>query len=452
MDRLREKDPETIGPYKLIARLGAGGMGIVFLGTKGVERAAIKVVRNTFLDDPSLKARFVREIDTLSKINSPYVARIIDSSTEADFAWHAVEFVNGPTLRELISSNGPLGEDHWWELAQQLADGLDSFHQLGIVHRDIKPSNIIMSETGPKIIDFGIAQDDDATSLTTTGAVAGSPAWLSPEQLEGSDITPGSDLYSLGSVLVFVGTGRSPWGDDTSMSVPVVYQKILSGAPDLSGLSESQRATVEALQDKHPRSRRFTGSATKLAPEKPRGEKTRVRVSPPPSALSEPNTDPSPTDSPGTPAPNGIPPFSGSQNPSQNSQYSAQKPLAGDFPMLDREEWEIIAETEFWSDTPWQSALPISVTSLEAINPSYVDSLHPFDRREAKIVFAMLEVDDKLLWHVCGQPDLTLALTTITFDQWLRVLNPEPIEAWQQAGSPSLRSWTSGPFGQWLGA
>jgi serine/threonine protein kinase len=451
MDRLREHDPETIGPYKLIARLGAGGMGIVFLGTKGVERAAIKVVRNTFLDDPSLKARFVREIDTLSKISSPYVARIIDSSTEADLAWHAVEFVNGPTLRELISSGGPLAEEDWWQLAQQLTDGLDSFHQLGIVHRDIKPSNIIMSETGPKIIDFGIAQDDDATSLTMTGAVAGSPAWLSPEQLEGSEITSGSDLYSLGSVLVFAATGKSPWGDDTSMSVPVVYQKILSGASDLNGLSESQRATVEALQDTHPGSRRFIGKASKHAPKKPRDEKTRVRVPPPAPSLSEPNMGQWPTDSPAIPAPNGIPTFSGPQKPSQNGQYSPRKPLAREFPMLDREEWEIIAETEFWSDTPWRSALPISVTSLESINPSYVDSLHPFDRREAKIVFAMLDVDDKLLWHVCGQPDLTLALVTITFDEWLRVLNPDPIEAWRQAGSPPLRSWTTGPFGAWLG-
>jgi len=298
MDRLRPNDPETIGPYKLIARLGAGGMGVVFLGTKGVDRAAIKVVRSTFLDDPSLNTRFFREIDTLKKIDSPYVAKIVDSSMDEDFAWHAVEFINGPTLRELIDTNGPLPEDAWWKLAQQLGEALNSVHALGIIHRDIKPANIIMSDTGPKVIDFGIAQDSDATSLTTTGAVAGSPAWLSPEQLEGTDITPGSDLYSLGSVLVFAATGRSPWGDETSMSVPVVYQKILSGQPNLDGLSARQKTLVEGLQNSDPSTRSLPENwrqsrpvETKIIPHT--GTKTTAKQPspppPPPSATTKPN-------------------------------------------------------------------------------------------------------------------------------------------------------------------
>jgi len=248
MDRLRHNDPEIIGPYKVIARLGSGGMGVVFLGTRGVDRAAIKVVRSTFLDDPSLNTRFFREIETLKRIDSPFVAKIVDSSIDDELIWHAVEFINGPTLRELIDTNGPLSEDAWWELAQQLGEALNSVHALGIVHRDIKPANIIMSDKGPIIIDFGIAQDSDVTSLTTTGAVSGSPAWLSPEQLEGTEIGAGSDLFSLGSVLVFAATGRSPWGDETALSVPVVYQKILSGQPNLEGLSGSQQNLVTALQ------------------------------------------------------------------------------------------------------------------------------------------------------------------------------------------------------------
>lgn len=257
MDRLRPSDPENIGPYKLIARLGAGGMGVVFLGTKGTDRAAIKVVRNSFLDDPSLKTRFVREIETLKKINSPFVAKIVDSSMEEELSWHAVEFVNGPTLRELVDSNGPLAQEAWWELAHQLGEGLAAVHRLGIVHRDIKPANIIMSDTGPKIIDFGISQDSDATSLTMTGTVAGSPAWLSPEQLEGIAVTAGSDLYSLGSVLVFAATGQSPWGSETSMSIPAIHQKILTGQKNLEGLAVSQRELIKDLQNPNPSKRQF---------------------------------------------------------------------------------------------------------------------------------------------------------------------------------------------------
>lgn len=277
MEKLRKGDPEKIGPYDLIARLGAGGMGVVFLGTRGVDRFAIKVVRSSFLDDPSLKTRFLREIETLKKVSSPYVARFLDSSIDEELAWHAVEFVNGPNLRELVDSKGPLSEADWWRLASQLKDGLESIHSLGIVHRDIKPSNIIMSESGMKLIDFGISQDSEATSLTTTGMVAGSPAWLSPEQLEGTDVSAASDLFSAGSVLTFAATGRSPWGQETSMSVPVVYQKILSGEISLQGLSDAQRAVVSNLLQREPQIRSFGVSA--LAAPQPTEKSTQPSLS-----------------------------------------------------------------------------------------------------------------------------------------------------------------------------
>ena len=257
MEKLRQGDPESIGPYSIIARLGAGGMGVVFLATRGAERVALKVVRSSFLDDPSLRTRFEREIETLKKVSSPFVAKIIDSSIEGEIAWHAVEFVNGPTLRELVDANGPLSSNNWWALASQLQKAVEAIHELRIVHRDIKPSNIIMSETGPKLIDFGISQDSEATSLTGTGMVAGSPAWLSPEQLEGSEIGAGSDLFSVGSVLTFAATGRSPWGDETSLSVPVMYKRILSGDSFTEVPAEFLEA-VSALMEAEPRNRRFT--------------------------------------------------------------------------------------------------------------------------------------------------------------------------------------------------
>ena len=267
MDPLASEDPRQLGPFKLIARLGSGGMGVVFLGSKGSQRVAVKVMRSSFLDSPNLKTRFQREIDTLKKLKSPYVARYLDSDIEGELAWHAVEFVNGPTLKERIEHDGPMNAEDWAQFYDQLRQALSDIHSAGVVHRDLKPSNLILSESGLKIIDFGISHDSDATSLTTTGMVAGSPAWLSPEQLEGTEIGPGSDLFSAGSILVFAALGRSPWGNETTMSVPVAYQKILSRDFQLEGLSEPARDAVTALCEEHPMNRRFVdsqGGAPKL--------------------------------------------------------------------------------------------------------------------------------------------------------------------------------------------
>lgn len=247
MDPLMESDPRQLGPYKIIARLGSGGMGVVFLGSKGSQRVAVKVMRSSFLDSPALRTRFEREIATLKKIKSPLVAQYLDSEIEGELVWHAVEFVNGPTLKERIESDGPLNEEAWWALYSQMREVLNDVHQAGVVHRDLKPANIILSETGVKLIDFGISQDSDATSLTSTGMVAGSPAWLSPEQLEGTEVGPGSDLFSAGSILVYAALGRSPWGSETTMTVPVAYKKILSLDFDFDGLPSAYRNAVSSL-------------------------------------------------------------------------------------------------------------------------------------------------------------------------------------------------------------
>ena len=172
LEKLRAKDPKKIGPYKLVGRIGSGGMGVVFLGTLGTEQVAVKTVRSSFLDDPGLKSRFTREIDNLKKMNSPRIAKYLDSSISGEVAWHAVEYIDGPNLRDLVKSQGPLPEDQWWSLAAQLVDALQYLDKLGIVHRDIKPSNIIMSDDGISLVDFGISQDTDSTSITTTGMVS----------------------------------------------------------------------------------------------------------------------------------------------------------------------------------------------------------------------------------------------------------------------------------------
>ncbi len=255
MQRLREKDPQKIGPYTLVARLGAGGMGTVFLGSEGTKQAAIKVAREGFLDDPSLRTRFEREIATLARMDSPYIARFLGSAIEEDLAWHAVEFVNGPTLADRVEQDGPLNHEEWRVLAEEIRLALDAVHKVGIVHRDLKPSNIILSELGMKLIDFGIAWDSDQTSVTTTGMVAGSPAWLAPEQLDGLPVSQETDLFSAGSVLMFAATGRSPWGRTSTTSVSAVVARIASHKPDLSGLTPEQREVVEGLIAADPRAR-----------------------------------------------------------------------------------------------------------------------------------------------------------------------------------------------------
>ena len=264
--KLRAKDPRKIGPYQIEARIGSGGMGVVFLGSHQGKKVAVKTVRTSFLDDPSLKSRFQREIANLKVMNSPRIAKYLDSAIlDEEIAWHAVEYVDGPNLSELVKAKGPLPEDQWWAVAAELIETLRYLEGLGIVHRDIKPSNIIMSEEGISLIDFGISQDSDSTSITSTGMLSGSPAWLAPEQLEGTKLSSASDWFSAGSVLVFAAKGKSPWGNETSMTIPVLYQKILSASPNLSGLSEEQRSLVEGLLDPNPKNRKLPKSLPKFS-------------------------------------------------------------------------------------------------------------------------------------------------------------------------------------------
>lgn len=252
MKRLDAKDPQTLGPYSLVARLGSGGMGVVYLAAKGSDRVALKVVRGSFLDDPSLRSRFLREVSTLQKINHRNVAKVLDSDTDDDIAWLAMEYVNGADLKTIVEDKGPLSEARWFDLASGLLHALVAVHAEGVVHRDIKPANVLIEADQPKLIDFGISQISDETSVTATGLVAGSPAWLAPEQLEGGELSPAADMFSLGSVLVYAATGRSPWGEASTMTAPVIFNKILNSQPDLSGLTDSQRALVEPLLSSEP--------------------------------------------------------------------------------------------------------------------------------------------------------------------------------------------------------
>ena len=256
MERLKKSDPDFIGPWKLINRLVSGGMSVVYQASKN-ERAsvALKVIRSQYLDNQVDRSRIEREISTLTQIKSNFVCQIIDSDITEDFAWIATEYINGPDLKTKVNLDGPYAEDDWFLLSKGLLEGLKAIHAYGVIHRDIKPTNILIAADGPKIIDFGIAQSSEATSLTSTGLIAGSPAWLSPEQINGDKVTYTSDIFSAGAVLNFAVSGISPWGDNTKITKDVIYNRILQKEPDLSSLSTLQRSLVEKMMDKSPKSR-----------------------------------------------------------------------------------------------------------------------------------------------------------------------------------------------------
>ena len=254
MERLRAGDPEQIGPWQIVNRLGAGGMGIVYMGTNGTRAAAIKIVRDFLLEDPSSRTRLAREVTSLKKVKSKYVAEIVGADIDASPAWIATNYVDGPSLKTLIENEGPLSELQWFELATGLMSALAGVHAVGVIHRDVKPSNVLMSATGPRIIDFGISFSSDATALTRTGMVAGTPTWFAPEQFQNTKITTAVDNFAAGSILFFAATGTSPWGNEDT-SVANTMNQILNKDPDLKLLTENQRVIIGQLLDKNPKNR-----------------------------------------------------------------------------------------------------------------------------------------------------------------------------------------------------
>lgn len=226
-------------------------MGSVYLGKKGIDQYAIKVISSSLVRDKNARKRFSAEVETLRKLDSEFIAKIVDAEVDADAPWLAMEFVNGPSLKELVTEKGPIGPAEWRSMAEKLLAALQELDSKGVIHRDIKPSNILITPNGPKLIDFGISTALDQTSITSTGSVVGSPAWLAPEQLEGTAITSAADAFSMGSVLAFAATGQSPWGDETTLSAPTIFKRILDSEPDLDALEPFQQDLVLGLM--HPR-------------------------------------------------------------------------------------------------------------------------------------------------------------------------------------------------------
>ncbi len=254
MERLRPGDPEQIGPWHIVNRLGAGGMGIVYMGNNGTRAAAIKVVRDFLLEDPASRARLAREVASLKKVKSRFVAEIVGADVDSTPAWIATNYVDGPSLKTLVEHEGPLNEQNWFEFAYGLMSALNVVHKAGVIHRDMKPSNILMSALGPKIIDFGISFSSDATALTRTGMVAGTPSWFAPEQFETTKVTTAVDNFAAGSVLYFAATGQNPWGKDDT-SVANTMNMIINKEADMSLLTSSQKEVISLLLKKSSKER-----------------------------------------------------------------------------------------------------------------------------------------------------------------------------------------------------
>lgn len=236
----------TVGGYRLVRTLGAGGMGTVHEAVDGEGRhVAIKLLHPHIGADPQARRRLAREVALLHRVRDAGVARVLDAEVEDAEAFVVTELVEGPTLEEDVAHDGPFDAEELSVLAHGLADALRSIHAVGVVHRDLKPGNVMMSDTGPVVIDFGIAQVADDARLTQTGMVTGTPGYLDPEIIAGAEPGPGCDWWGWAAVLVFAATGRPPFGRGPT---DAVLARVATGQVDTAGLPDgTARALTAAL-------------------------------------------------------------------------------------------------------------------------------------------------------------------------------------------------------------
>ncbi|MCR0987282.1 protein kinase [Streptomyces albidoflavus] len=288
MMRLRREDPRVVGSFRLHRRLGAGGMGVVYLGSdRRGQRVALKVIRPDLAEDQEFRSRFAREVSAARRIRGGCTARLVAADLDADRPWFATQYVPGPSLHDKVADEGPLSAADVASVGAALSEGLVAVHEAGVVHRDLKPSNILLSPKGPRIIDFGIAWATGASTLTHVGTAVGSPGFLAPEQVRGAAVTPATDVFSLGATLAYAATADSPFGHGSSevMLYRVVHEEPhLSGVPDalaplllacLAKVPEERPSTLElSLRLKEIAAREAQGPSDARAPG-PRGEQDR---------------------------------------------------------------------------------------------------------------------------------------------------------------------------------
>ncbi|MBE2999281.1 serine/threonine protein kinase [Nocardiopsis sp. HNM0947] len=248
-----DDDPSRLGPYEVVARIGAGGMGSVYAGIDGSGGcAAVKVVHEHFAADTEFRARFAREAGLVARVRATCTPAFLGSDVEAEAPWLATEYVPGLTLRQYVRAHGPLSGGTLTAFAAGLAEALVAIHAAGVVHRDLKPGNVILAPDGPKVLDFGIARAADGTALTATGGLLGTPGWVPPERYEGEDATAATDMFAWGGLVLQAATGRDPFGGD---GAEAVTHRVRTQEADLTGLPSYLVPLVRAALGPDPRQR-----------------------------------------------------------------------------------------------------------------------------------------------------------------------------------------------------
>ncbi len=296
MTSLSTGDPESIGGYTLLGRLGAGGMGVVYLGVSASGRqVAVKLVHGPYAQEEEFRTRFRQEIAAARRVSGAFTAPVVDADPDAERPWMATLYVPGLSLAEVVKKDGPLSPRELRALGLGLTEALRDIHRAGLVHRDLKPANVLMTEDGPRVIDFGISRAADHQSLTMTGRVIGTPPFMSPEQLASPrDVTPASDVFSLGSLMVFAAVGTGPFDADSPY---LTGYQVMYEPPDLDGVPEALLRMVERCLDKDPAARpeladlhrmfqALPDSGTAPPPRAGRPAKPRPRPTPPGAATT----------------------------------------------------------------------------------------------------------------------------------------------------------------------
>jgi serine/threonine protein kinase/outer membrane protein assembly factor BamB len=286
---LHKDDPKALGGYRIVDRLGAGGMGVVYRGrSRSGREVAVKVVHAQYAEDPVFRARFRQEIEAVRKVSGAFTAPVVDADPEAVRPWMATQYVSGPTLSARIRDHGPLRGAELRRLALGLVEALREIHRAGVVHRDLKPGNVLIAHDGPRVIDFGISRATENQTLTETGKMIGTPPFMSPEQFsDARSVGPASDVFSLGALLVFAATGRGPFDADSPY---LTAWRVMQEEPKVEAVAEPLRSVLTRCLAKDAGSRpgleELAEEFARVLPDPAAGDQETValRLTPPPAA------------------------------------------------------------------------------------------------------------------------------------------------------------------------